>query len=375
MLLKNLLTTKNPFINKESLKDITKGVIHSNNDNSILKGYIAPRRYLEITPINNREYLHKQHPFNNEDITSYKQHPFNKQDITSYKQHPFNDLYNSSNNQHPFTDLYNSSNNQHPFNNIYNSSNNQHPFISQRRFYYPQPVREEFKKKITLTQLKEINYKKDFHFKPQRYSDYISYSLVKGFRFLADLYFRKRYVHRAIVLETVASIPGMVGGLFRHLYSLRRTVDNGTSIQKLLLEAENERQHLLTFLEISKPSFLDTLVIYTGQIFFFSFYFIFYFLFPKSAHRFVGYLEEEAIRSYDMFEEEIKNKNIENVFAPKRAILYWNLPHKARLIDVVRAVRADEAAHRDTNHAFANELECVNDKRCNYKGVNNSKYN
>ncbi|MBC7180348.1 MAG: oxidase, partial [Roseovarius sp.] len=32
------------------------------------------------------------------------------------------------------------------------------------------------------------------------------------------------------------------------------------------------------------------------------------------------------------------------------------LPAEARLRDVVIAVRADEAHHRDTNHGFANQI-------------------
>ena len=42
--------------------------------------------------------------------------------------------------------------------------------------------------------------------------------------------------------------------------------------------------------------------------------------------------------------------------APKSAIEYWNLSSDATLRDVVIAVRADEARHRDTNHSFADEL-------------------
>ncbi|MCS4306745.1 hypothetical protein M2404_001068 [Rheinheimera pacifica] len=38
------------------------------------------------------------------------------------------------------------------------------------------------------------------------------------------------------------------------------------------------------------------------------------------------------------------------------AIEYWQLPADARLRDVVIAVRADEAGHRDVNHDFANQL-------------------
>jgi ubiquinol oxidase len=39
------------------------------------------------------------------------------------------------------------------------------------------------------------------------------------------------------------------------------------------------------------------------------------------------------------------------------AIRYWNLPEDARLREVVEAVRADEAKHRDVNHGFADKLD------------------
>jgi ubiquinol oxidase len=42
--------------------------------------------------------------------------------------------------------------------------------------------------------------------------------------------------------------------------------------------------------------------------------------------------------------------------APKVAIDYWNLSPSARLRDVVRSVRADEAHHQQVNHRFADEL-------------------
>lgn len=219
--------------------------------------------------------------------------------------------------------------------------------------YYPSVVRKEFENPISLTELKNINYEPNKHYKAVTLSDKISYSLVKFLRFFADTYFQKDYTRRAICLETVAAIPGLVGGTFRHLYSLRNMKDNGKIIESLLHEAENERQHLLTFIEVGKPGFFDRFVIRALQPIFFSFYFSFYGLFPKTAHRFVGYLEEEAIRSYDCYEDYIKKGYIKNVDAPKISIDYWKLPKNAKLIDVVRAVRADEAAHRDANHSMA----------------------
>lgn len=228
------------------------------------------------------------------------------------------------------------------------------PSVFAARRYRPAPVRKEFEKPITLQALSRINYESGKHFVPQRASDTVALYLVKFFRAFADVYFQNRYVDRAALIETVAAVPGLVGGLFRHLYSLRNLDDNGESIQKLLREAENERQHLMTFMAMKKCSVLDRLLIKLGQAFFFNFYFAFYLLFPRTAHRFVGYLEEEAIRSYDCFEQEIMGGRIENAPAPQIAIEYWKLPGNARLLDVVRAIRADEAAHRDTNHDMAN---------------------
>jgi ubiquinol oxidase len=70
----------------------------------------------------------------------------------------------------------------------------------------------------------------------------------------------------------------------------------------------------------------------------------------------VGYFEEEAVISYTQYLEGIDAGRHENVAAPQIAIDYWNLPANARLRDVVIAVRADEAGHRDVNHDFADQL-------------------
>jgi hypothetical protein len=43
-----------------------------------------------------------------------------------------------------------------------------------------------------------------------------------------------------------------------------------------------------------------------------------------------------------------------NAPAPRIAIDYWRLPTSATLLDVIKAVRADEATHRFVNHSLAN---------------------
>ena len=79
----------------------------------------------------------------------------------------------------------------------------------------------------------------------------------------------------------------------------------------------------------------------------------------RTAHRIVGYFEEEAVFSYTDYLKELESGRIKDQPAPQIAIDYWNLPLHSTLIDVVKVVRDDEAGHRDVNHSFANIL---NDK-------------
>lgn len=172
----------------------------------------------------------------------------------------------------------------------------------------------------------------------------------------ADLFFAKRYGHRAVVLETVAAVPGMVGGALQHLKSLRTMKNDQGKIQELLAEAENERMHLMTFVEITKPTWLERVIVLIVQGVMFNLYFLLYLITPKTCHRIVGYLEEEAIISYTEYLAEIDSGSIENIPAPQIAIDYWHLPGSASLRDLVIAIRADEAHHRDINHQFADRM-------------------
>ena len=144
--------------------------------------------------------------------------------------------------------------------------------------------------------------------------------------------------------------------MLQHLKALRHIRDDQGWIRELLEEADNERMHLMTFIKIAQPSVFERALIMIGQAVFFNFYFFLYLFAPKTAHRVVGYLEEEAVFSYTQYLEQVENGVVENVPAPEIAIRYWNLPADARLSDVIVAVRADEAGHRDKNHAFADAL-------------------
>eukprot|EP00262_Sarcandra_glabra_P012140 TRINITY_DN3063_c0_g1_i6.p1 TRINITY_DN3063_c0_g1~~TRINITY_DN3063_c0_g1_i6.p1 ORF type:complete len:331 (-),score=50.40 TRINITY_DN3063_c0_g1_i6:1072-2064(-) len=193
------------------------------------------------------------------------------------------------------------------------------------------------------------------HHVPKTFLDKVAYRTVKILRIPTDIFFQRRYGCHAMMLETVAAVPGMVGGMLLHLKSLRKFQHSGGWIKALLEEAENERMHLMTMVEIVKPQWYERLLVLTVQGVFFNAFFILYILSPKLAHRIVGYLEEEAIHSYTEFLKEIDSGEIENVPAPAIAIDYWRLPKDATLKDVVLVIRADEAHHRDVNH-FASDI-------------------
>jgi ubiquinol oxidase len=197
------------------------------------------------------------------------------------------------------------------------------------------------------------------HHQPVDLSDRIALGFTRLLRFCADTFFAKRYGHRAIVLETVAAVPGMVGATLTHLKCLRRMCDDKGWIRTLMEEAENERMHLMTFIEVARPTLFERLVILGVQWVFYLAFFALYLVSAKTAHRVVGYFEEEAVISYTLYLKEIDAGRSPNGPAPAIARHYWKLADDATLRDVVLVVRADEAHHRDVNHGFASELAGV----------------
>ena len=212
------------------------------------------------------------------------------------------------------------------------------------------------------------------HFEPKNLSDKIALCFTKFLRFLADTFFKKRYGHRAVVLETVAAVPGMVAGMLLHLKSLRKMKDDKGWIKILLDEAANERMHLMTFIEIAKPTLLERFIIMIAQFIFIILYMIIFIISQRTAHRIVGYFEEEAVISYTEYLNELENGKIQDQVAPEIAINYWNLPLHSTLKDVVKAIRDDEAGHRDVNHSFASILDGrkINDQNKDYKISNHN---
>ncbi|WP_028865880.1 alternative oxidase [Psychromonas aquimarina] len=195
------------------------------------------------------------------------------------------------------------------------------------------------------------------HQKPSKVSEYIAYKITQTLKFLLNIFYGSKYAKRAVILETIAAVPGMVAGMFNHLKALRRMRDDQGWVRELLDEAENERMHLMIFLDIAKPTWIERTLVLLGQGVFLVVYSFLYLVSSKTAHRVVGYFEEEACKSYSEYLEKIDQGVVENTAAPSIAINYYQLDSNAKLRDVILRIREDEAAHRDRNHEFADSFE------------------
>jgi ubiquinol oxidase len=116
--------------------------------------------------------------------------------------------------------------------------------------------------------------------------------------------------------------------------------------------------HLLTFMKMAQPGLFMRLMVLGAQGVFFNSFFISYLISPRTCHRFVGYLEEEAVITYTRAIEDIeagKMPKWNDMDAPDIAIKYWKMPEGHRKMrDLLLYVRADEAKHREVNHTLGN---------------------
>lgn len=116
--------------------------------------------------------------------------------------------------------------------------------------------------------------------------------------------------------------------------------------------------HLLTFLGLSKPGLGMRLVVIVAQGVFFNTMFLSYLASPRICHRFVGYLEEEAVVTYTRALADIDAGRLPEwteLEAPELAVRYWDMPEGQRSMrDLLLYIRADEAKHREVNHTLSN---------------------
>ena len=196
--------------------------------------------------------------------------------------------------------------------------------------------------------------------------DTLAYWTIKTIRFNFDVLSgwmwgvptKEKALTRIIFLESVAGVPGSIASTLRHLASLRNLRRDYGWIHTLLEEAENERVHLLTFLELKSPPAGAGMraAVFVSQGLFYNFFFLAYLVSPRFCHRLVGYLEEEAVKTYTEIIKLVDGRFIEewqHEPPPPIAMKYWKMPEGSTVRDLLLQVRADESNHRDVNHCLA----------------------
>jgi hypothetical protein len=202
------------------------------------------------------------------------------------------------------------------------------------------------------------------HYEPKDFRDRLALTLVRIMRKIFDTLSRydpgradeRMYLTRFIFLESLSGVPGMVGGMIRHMRSLGHLRHDRGRIHYLLKEAENQRVHLFTFLDLKHPGIMFRLAILTAQAMHIVCYAALYTISQKTAHRFVGYMKEQSIKNYTDCIDDLavgKLPGWADVEVPKRARQYWALDKDAKMRDVLLCIRADETLHREMNHRFA----------------------
>ena len=128
------------------------------------------------------------------------------------------------------------------------------------------------------------------------YGLYHTFNFITGYRAIDPPV--KAIEWRLITLESIAGVPGFIAAAFRHFRSLRTLRRDHGWIPTLLEEAENERMHLLICLNTFKANFATRLLVVTAQTIMALLLATIYLLNSSAMHRFVGYLEETACKTY-----------------------------------------------------------------------------
>lgn len=166
-------------------------------------------------------------------------------------------------------------------------------------------------------------------------------------------------ITRLLFLESIAGVPGMVAAQHRHFASLRTMSRDYGWIHTLLEEAENERMHLLTFIDAFDVTATQRAVVYLMQFGWAAFFIPVYILSPRTAHRTVGYVEEMAVYTYSNIIELMGTPGSKlhtawaNKPVPAIAKNYWRMDEDATFLEMMQQIALDETNHRDVNHTFA----------------------
>ena len=124
--------------------------------------------------------------------------------------------------------------------------------------------------------------------------------------------------------------------MVRHMRSLRKLERDRGWINTLMSEAENERIHLLTAMHMYQPGTFFRYCVVGAQGIMCNFLFLAYLVNSRYCHRFVGYIEEEACRTYTGLLKDIDDGKLPKFREPASELArkYWKLDDNATWRDV-----------------------------------------
>eukprot|EP01059_Diplonema_ambulator_P008696 TRINITY_DN18366_c0_g2_i3.p1 TRINITY_DN18366_c0_g2~~TRINITY_DN18366_c0_g2_i3.p1 ORF type:complete len:235 (+),score=72.22 TRINITY_DN18366_c0_g2_i3:54-758(+) len=211
-----------------------------------------------------------------------------------------------------------------------------HP-LGKKKITWDNPTQNHVWNSDELQDLLKREASEAVHYKPKGFVDRVVYGAVMfcyhAFNLMTGFSKHdptpKSLVYRVLILESIAGCPGMVAAGIRHFRSLRKMERDGGWIHTLLEEAENERMHLLVFMQMFTPGLATRIAVLTLQYAIVAALTIVYIIRPQIVHRFVGYLEETAVQTYLNIIKHLEtpgtkiNKEWKDLAAPEIAIKYW----------------------------------------------------
>lgn len=202
------------------------------------------------------------------------------------------------------------------------------------------------------------------HHQPKGVRDWVAYGLLNSIIRMFDVLSgfqpnnmtEKKWGRHFLFMESISGVPRVIASFVRHLKAIFYKQHDSGAYHHLIQEEENERMHLFLWLTITNAGIFVKTSIALYQVFFAFFFGTMYTLSPRVGHRFLGYLEENIIRSYTLLIrdlEEGKLPNWKTMREPKILFEYYELPEDKVFRDLILEVRADEVLHREVNHLMA----------------------
>ncbi|KAL3661573.1 hypothetical protein V7S43_013333 [Phytophthora oleae] len=187
------------------------------------------------------------------------------------------------------------------------------------------------------------------------------FDLLFDYRGLGVSMTARDWLNRCLYIETLAGFSEMVVGMAHHLRSWRSLKRGDIWLE----EAENERIHMQIFTSMKQAGLLFQGTMLAAQSIFFPAFFLAYMVSPKTCHRFVGFVEEEAVKTYTYLLEDMEHGHLDEwctMIAPLIGRSYYDLPDDAKVYDMIKCIRADKMNHNNVSrtHSSLDQMRGAN---------------